>query len=258
MRIGVAPKPVITAALYVAALARAQTQEPNSAPEHWVATWATAQELANFSRPGLPPRARAGGPEASNLPATFAEQTVRMIVRVSLGGPRLRVELSNMLGAQPLEIGAAHIGLHSGRGAVAEGTDRVLTFGGRPSFTIPPGVLAVSDAVTLDVAPLSDLAVSLYLPHDTGPPTSHTVGLHTAYISKGDVTSSPTIPNPATMLRMPGFQASRWPRRSTRSQWWPSATRSPTGTPRHVMPIVPGRLFWPSDYTQSWEPGMLP
>jgi lysophospholipase L1-like esterase len=123
-----------------------------------------------------------------------------MIANVSLGGRRVRVELSNMAGAQPLEIGAAHIGVHKGGGAIAEGTDRVLTFGGSSPFTIPPGVLAVSDPVDLDVAPLSDLAVSLYFPHDTGAPTSHTVGLHTAYISNGDATGAAKMPEPTTMF----------------------------------------------------------
>ena len=35
---------------------------------------------------------------------------------------------------------------------------------------------------------------------DTGAPTSHTVGLHTAYIAKGDVTGSPTMPDATTMF----------------------------------------------------------
>ena len=184
-------------------LAVAQSQ---NAAEHWVTTWATAQQLAVSSfgggRAGPPvlPRPRPNGPEASNLPPTFADQTVRMIVRTSLGGSRLRVELSNMIGAQPLEIGAAHIAIHKNDGATVEGTDRVLTFSGNSSFTIPPGVLAVSDPTDLDLTPLSDLAVSLYLPHDTGPPTNHNVGLHTAYISKGDVTAAQKMPEPATMF----------------------------------------------------------
>src|SRR5262245_20872972 len=58
--------------------------------EHWVATWATAQQLM-----ATPVGGRSGAPP-SNLPATFANQTVRMIVRTSLGGSRVRVELSNM------------------------------------------------------------------------------------------------------------------------------------------------------------------
>jgi len=183
--------------------APAQGASPENAREHWVATWATAQQLAavNFGGRGGPPRGtRRDGPEVSNLPDTFSDQTVRMVARVALGGRRVRVELSNMAGAKPLEIGAAHIGVHKGGSAIAEGTDRVLTFGGSSSFAIPPGVLAVSDPVDLEVAPLSDVAVSLYLPHDTGAPTSHTVGLHTAYISKGDVTGAPKMPDADTMF----------------------------------------------------------
>jgi lysophospholipase L1-like esterase len=104
-----------------------------------------------------------------------------------------------MLNAQPVEIGAAHIAIHKGHGAILEGTDRPLMFGGSSSFTIPPGALAVSDPVNLEVAPLSDLAVSIYLPRDTGAPTNHPLGVHTAYISNGDVTSSVAMPDPKTM-----------------------------------------------------------
>ncbi len=52
----------------------------------------------------------------------------------------------------------------------------------------------------LEVAPLSDLAVSLYLPRDTGAPANHTVGLHTAYMSKGNVAGSRSMPEPTTMF----------------------------------------------------------
>lgn len=204
MQIRIGLKRVALAGLCAAAFAAAQSREARSADEHWVATWTTAQQAAAVSfggRSGRPPqRGRRTGPEASNLPASFADQTVRMVVRVSLGGRRVRVDLSNMAGAQPLEIGAAHVALHKGGGEIVGGTDRVLTFGGLASFTIPPGVVAVSDPVDLDVSPLSDLAVSLYLPRDTGPPTSHMIGLHTAYISKGDTAGSQSMPDPATMF----------------------------------------------------------
>ena len=44
--------------------------------DHWVATWATAQELSAGGRPTGPP---------ANLPPTFADQTVRMIARPPAG-----------------------------------------------------------------------------------------------------------------------------------------------------------------------------
>jgi lysophospholipase L1-like esterase len=52
--------------------------------------------------------------------------------------------------------------------------------------------------VDLKVPPLSDLAVSLYFPGETGPPTSHGTGLHTTYVSReGDFTGQPAIADPA-------------------------------------------------------------
>ena len=182
----------------IAALCAVAMLPAQSGLDSWVTTWTTAQQLI---APTGPPRApRQKGPEASNLPASLADQTVRMVAHVSLGGRRARVELSNMLNAQPLEIGAAHLATAKARGEIVEGTDRVLTFGGSASFTIPPGAIAVSDPVELEVAPLADLAVSLYLPRDTGAPANHTVGLHTAYVSKGNVTSSGSMPEPTTMF----------------------------------------------------------
>ena len=188
---------VIALATFCAGVLRAQSGD------HWVTAWTTAQQLAPSTfggRGGPPPPARRAGPEVSNLPPTFADQTVRMVLRTSLGGNRLRVELSNMTGAQPIEVGAAHVARYKGEGTIVEGSDRVLTFSRSASFKIPPGSLVVSDPVDLDVAPLADLAISLYLPHDTGPPTNHNVALHTAYISKGDVTGAPSMPAPATMF----------------------------------------------------------
>jgi lysophospholipase L1-like esterase len=181
-----------------AALCTGAMLPAQSGLDSWLTTWTTAQQLV---APAGPPRtARQKGPEASNLPASFADQTVRMVAHVSAGGRRVRVELSNMLNAQPLEIGAAHVAVAKAAGEIADGTDRVLKFGGAASFTIPGGAIAVSDPADLEIEPLSDLAVSLYLPRDTGAPANHNVGLHTAYISKGNVAGSRSMPEPTTMF----------------------------------------------------------
>jgi len=120
------------------------------------------------------------------------------VAHTSIGGRRVRVQLSVAMGASQLTIGAAHVALRNKESEIVPASDRVLTFGGKPGATIQPGVILFSDPVDLAVAPMSDLAVSLYFPKDTGPPTNHPVGLHTAWISKGDTTGQRVMPEPET------------------------------------------------------------
>jgi lysophospholipase L1-like esterase len=76
-----------------------------------------------------------------------------------------------------------------------------LTFGGAPSIVIPPGALVVSDPVDLNVSELSDLAVSIFVPQNTGPATWHFEGRQTSYISPpGDFTARAVMPVSATTL----------------------------------------------------------
>jgi lysophospholipase L1-like esterase len=112
-----------------------------------------------------------------------------MIVRTSIGGQRLRVQFSNAFGTTPVTIGAAHVGLRSKDSAVATGSDRPLEFNGKPSARILPGAVLISDPVALNVPKLSDLAISVFVPQDSGPATRHSMALHTSYIASGDVTS---------------------------------------------------------------------
>jgi lysophospholipase L1-like esterase len=117
-----------------------------------------------------------------------------MTVRASIGGSHLRVHLSNAFGTIPLTIGDAHIALHAKDSAIVPGSDRTLTFNGKPSVTIPIGAEMLSDAVALDVPPLGDMSVSVYVPGDSGPASTHALGLHTTWISAdGDFTGSPEI-----------------------------------------------------------------
>lgn len=190
----------ITALFLVAALSSLAAQRtPLASPnERWVTTWATAQQLA-------PTRVAFGGrseppppPPQARVPSTLNEQTVRMIVRASLGGNRVRVRLSNALEKTPLRVGAAHIALRSQGAAILPASDRALTFGGRTATIVPPGAVVVSDPVELVVPRLSDVAVSLYLPEDTGPPTIHPDAMHTAYIAQGNTVGSATLNAVAT------------------------------------------------------------
>ncbi len=160
--------------------------------EHWVATWATSPPLARVQP--LPAAPANPSPDEAIAARGFSDQTVRMIVRASIGGHRLRVKVANAFGAPPVEIGAAHIALGDKDSQIVAGSDRPLLFNGKPKCTLGPGVALVSDPVDLTVAPLASLAVSLYFAVATGPPNTHGTGLHTTYISKtGDSTAQPAI-----------------------------------------------------------------
>jgi lysophospholipase L1-like esterase len=153
---------------------------------HWGGTWATA------------PAGVAGTPEQ------FSNQTLRLIVHTSAGGEQVRIRISNAFGSEPLAIGAAHIARRDREAGIIAGTDRALTFSGRPAFTVPPGALALSDPVALHVAPLSDLAVSLFLPAPTLESTTHVTALQTNYVSRaGDFTGAVQFDAARTLTRWP-------------------------------------------------------
>jgi len=146
----------------------------------WVATWGASPVAplpTNTTNPG------------------FTNQTVRMIVHTSVGGSEVRIRLSNVFGNDALAIGAAHIALRAGGAGTAPDSDRVLTFGGSGSVSIPAGAPVVSDSVPLSVPAQSDLAVSLYLPGQTGQATWHPGAHDTNYVSPaGNFTADAQMP----------------------------------------------------------------
>lgn len=159
--------------------------------EHWVATWTTALRAA----PSLV-SAAVGQPftAAQQAQLGFNNQTIRMIAPVSIGGRRVRLQFSNAYGTAALKLGAVHVALRAKDSGIVPGSDRTLTFSGQPGFTIPPGASALSDPVDLDVPALGELAVSVFVPEATGPPTIHSAAFHTTYIAKsGDATAQPSI-----------------------------------------------------------------
>ena len=154
-----------------------------AARQHWVGTWAASPQMP-VDVGGLNP-----------ADAGFNNQTIRMIVRVSIGGEQIRVRLSNAFGSAPVSVGDAHIALAGKGAAIVPGTDRALTFSGEKSFTLPPSAMMMSDPVSLKVAPLASVAVSVFVPSATGPATWHQLARQTTYISgAGDFTTNGEMP----------------------------------------------------------------
>ena len=164
-------------------------QSPARAEDgNWIGTWtASPQPIwgADFAFP-------------TKIPATVHDQTIRQIVRISLGGSRARFVFSNAYGDRPLKIGAASVGLAIQDGAASPDTIRKLTFGGKDSIVVPPGAPAVSDPVDLTVDTEARLAVSIYLPDETPLTTFHWDGRQTAWFGTGDLTRAADFPTTGT------------------------------------------------------------
>ncbi len=137
---------------------------------HWVASWqASPQPVwgADFLFPTL-------------VPATLQDQTFRQTARISLGGPRLRVRLSNAYGTQPLRIGAASVAAHAGV------TPQPLSFDGQPGVSIEPGQERLSDPLAVATDDRQALQISVFVPGPTPVQTFHWEGRQTSWIAPGD------------------------------------------------------------------------
>jgi lysophospholipase L1-like esterase len=130
----------------------------------------------------------------------FAGTTLREIAHISVGGNQIRIRFTNEFGTDPLTIEDAHVGLSDGHTAIRPTSDRAITFGGANTVRIPPGAAMVSDPVPLIVAPLSEVAVSFYIPPQImRAETFHDFADQDNFVANGDVAASPTWPEATTL-----------------------------------------------------------
>lgn len=203
--------------------------------EHWIATWAAPLSFVQPGSPTLPfgpargrgtgpsPQSQAPAPQNTNAgnstatptsapppptrplanaaarpapPTSLANQTVRMIAHISLGGSRFRLRLTNAFGSKPVTIDAVHVAIQSSGASIAPNSDRTVLFNGKPSVTLIPGAELTSDPFALEAPNLAHLAVSLFLSQESGAPTVHASSLYpVAYVAPGNVASAPELPD---------------------------------------------------------------
>ncbi|MFI7309989.1 SGNH/GDSL hydrolase family protein [Streptomyces hygroscopicus] len=123
----------------------------------------------------------------------WTDQTLRLVVHTSAGGPRVRVRLANTFAATPVEIGGASVALQAS-GAAARGAPVPLAFGGRPGTSIPAGAQVFSDPVDFPVPADANLLVSMHLPGAVEAVPVHSQATQRSYLSaagSGDRTGEP-------------------------------------------------------------------
>jgi lysophospholipase L1-like esterase len=143
---------------------------------HWVGTWGSSQQLTEPKN--LPP------------PPGLTSNTLRQVVHVSVGGKHLRMRFSNVFGKNPVTMSSVHLALSGGGSAIKTNSDQALMFHGKSSVTIPAGESVLSDPFDFDLAPLSDLAVTIHFDGTSGDVTGHPGSRSTSYLQAGDAVSA--------------------------------------------------------------------
>jgi lysophospholipase L1-like esterase len=161
-------------------LAAAQT----SIAVNWIGTWAASQQIPE--------------PQNALAPDDLRDATLRQIVHLSVGGPAVRVHLSNAFGTLPLHLTSVHIARPVSPSApqIDPATDKPLTFSGSSEVTIPAGAEYLSDSVEYRVAPLSDLAVSIHFDVPPAQQTGHPGSRATSYLVHGNAVSAAGFESP--------------------------------------------------------------
>ena len=113
----------------------------------WVASWAgSVHGPYPVGNPSAQPNLSLAFPSAET---GARDQTLRMVVRPDIFGPKARIRISNALGVKPVTFDGVFVGLQLSGAEIVRGTNRPVTFGGKTSITIAPGESAWSDAVAL-------------------------------------------------------------------------------------------------------------
>ncbi|SMO39849.1 GDSL-type esterase/lipase family protein [Gracilimonas mengyeensis] len=150
---------------------------PNSQAQstNWVGTWTTSPQLTephnNPPEPGL------------------SNNTIRQILKVSIGGDTLRMRFSNEFSSEPVTMQQVRISVSTGLDTILPETEKALLFDGEQEVTMEAGGVVVSDPLAFDLDALSTLAVTIYF-GDTSPDvTGHPGSRTTSYILEGNAVS---------------------------------------------------------------------
>jgi lysophospholipase L1-like esterase len=158
----------------------------------WVNTWTSMPQLTEPGNMPPPPFTQDG--------LVMADTTLRQTVRVTVGGPHLRLRFSNAFGGAALPITAVSVALpaggQAGVTAIEPGTARPVTFNGRASTVVPVGAQMVSDPLGFRVAPRTNLAVTIYLAtgQASNNVTSHPGSRTSSYLLAGNHVSADDLP----------------------------------------------------------------
>ncbi len=163
---------VVFWALVLLTVACSDSTTHTNSKEKWIATWSTSHQLVE-------PR---NNPPAPGLNGN----TLRQVVRVSLGGNNIKLRLSNTFGNAPVEIESVHVSKALDDGQIAPETDTKVYFGNQSKITIEPGETILSDSIEFDLKTRSDVAITMYITAIGTEISGHPGSRTTSYIKTGN------------------------------------------------------------------------
>jgi lysophospholipase L1-like esterase len=127
--------------------------------------------------------------------------TLRQIVRTTLRGKQLRMRFSNIFGDGSLTMQAVRLAASAGGGAINTGAAKTVLFKGNGAVTIAKGESVVSDPFDYDLAPMSDIAISIFFGDVPAALTGHPGSRSTSYLQIGNAIDETTLPQSAKATR---------------------------------------------------------
>lgn len=127
-------------------------------------------------------------PKECYPPIDLTNNTLRQIIKISLGGNKFRIKLSNYYGKQNLEIKSISIAKCISQGASQIDTNnfQIITFNNKNEIIIPKGSEIYSDIFSINLESSSLISISIFFgsvpQYITGHKFSHTE----SYIEKGN------------------------------------------------------------------------
>lgn len=153
--------------------------------QHLARSWAVAVHPQPPGKPVLP---------------DLKDRTLRQVVRISTGGARWHLRLSNEATLAETRVGSVHVSLLDRAGATVPGSDRGVLFGGRGDVTMNAASPLVSDAIDLPLEPLARVEIRIYLPVGAPAATVHGLASATTVVGPGDQTAPGPIREPSPLF----------------------------------------------------------
>ncbi|WP_163399761.1 SGNH/GDSL hydrolase family protein [Flavobacterium fluviatile] len=140
--------------------------------KEWVGTWATAQQLV----------------EPNNMPPApgLTNNTIRQIVRVSIGGKKLRLRFSNIFSDESTVIKSVSVANAVEGSVIDSKSQKLLSFIGNSGITMNPNQQIFSDNFDYDLKAGQLLAITIHYGATSKKTSGHPGSRTTSYILQGD------------------------------------------------------------------------